>query len=148
MSATDDQFQQLVQGRFDEVVERSPTLATYFGLHDHDSELADGTRDAQLQDIEDHKRFITALEGLDEADLSEANRFERELALHASRLALFDDEVHRTWERKTGATDEIGDGIFVLFARTARPFAERFEGMAARHRGGPPRSAGAAQPVG
>jgi uncharacterized protein (DUF885 family) len=132
LSATDDRFAQLVQGRFDEVVERSPTLATYFGLHDLDSKLADGTRDAQLQDIADHKRFITALEALDEADLSAANRFERELALHASRLALFDDEVHRTWERKTGATDEIGDGIFVLFARTARPFAERFEGMAAR----------------
>ena len=132
MSATDDQFQQLVQGRFDEVVERSPTLATYFGLHDFDTKLADGTRDAQIQDIADHKRFIAALEALDEAELSEANRFERELALHASRLALFDDDVHRVWERKTGATDEIGDGIFVLFARTARPFAERYEGMAAR----------------
>jgi uncharacterized protein (DUF885 family) len=132
MSATDERFEQLVQERFDEVVERSPTLASYFGLHDFDSRLGDGTRDAQLQDIEDHKRFITALEGLDAAQLSDANRFERELALYASRLALFDDDVHRTWERKTSGTDEIGDGIFVLFARTARPFAERFAGMAAR----------------
>ena len=132
MSAADAQFEQLVQARFDALVERFPTLASYLGLHDYDGKLGDGTLDAQLQDIEDTRGFLAAIEAVDESQLSESNRFERQLALYSSRLALFDDEVHRTWERKTSATDEIGDGIFVLFARTARPFAERFEGMASR----------------
>jgi uncharacterized protein (DUF885 family) len=132
MSAADTHFEELVQARFDALVERFPTLASYLGLHDHDGKLADGTLHAQLQDIEDTRGFLAAIEAVDESQLSDSNRFERQLALYSSRLALFDDEVHRTWERKTSATDEIGDGIFVLFARTARPFAERFEGMASR----------------
>jgi uncharacterized protein (DUF885 family) len=132
MSQTDERFDQIVKERFDEVVERFPMFASYLGLHEHDGKLGDASRDAQLQDIEDTRRYISALEALDEQDLSEANRFERELALHAARLGQFDDEVHRTWERKVSATDDIGDGIFVLFARTARPFSERFDAMASR----------------
>ena len=132
MSATDERFEQLVKERFDALVERFPMLGSYLGLHEHDGELGDATRDAQLQDAQDTRRFIAAIEALDESELSENNKFERELALYSQRLALFDDEVHRTWERKTSGTDDIGDGIFVLFARTARPFSERFEGMAAR----------------
>ena len=115
--------------RWSSASQRSPVTS---GCTITTAELGDGTLDAQLQDIEDTRGFIAAIEAVDESQLSESNRFERQLALYSSRLALFDDEVHRTWERKTGATDEIGDGIFVLFARTARPFAERFEGMASR----------------
>ena len=128
----DARFERLVKERFDALVERSPLFASYLGLHEHDGKLGDGTLEAQLQDIEDTRRFITALEALDESELSEANRFERQLALHTSRLALFDDDVHRVWQRKGSATDEIGDGVFLLFARTARPFAERLDAMAAR----------------
>ena len=50
---------------------RYPTSPPTSGIHDHDGELADGTRDAKLQDIEEHKRFLNALEALDAADLSE-----------------------------------------------------------------------------
>jgi uncharacterized protein (DUF885 family) len=57
---------------------------------------------------------------------------ERELALFATRRSLFDDEVHRVWERRASATDEIGDGIFLLFARTGRPLAERLAAIASR----------------
>src|SRR4029079_16137643 len=95
LSAADTQFEQLVQTRFDALVERFPTLASYLGLHDHDSKLADGTLDAQLQDIEDTRTFIAAIEAVDESQLSDNNQFDRQLALYSSRLALFDDEVHR-----------------------------------------------------
>jgi len=36
---------------------------------------------------------------------------ERELALFVTRRDLFDAEVHRVWERRASASDEIGDGI-------------------------------------
>ena len=42
----------------------------------------------------------------------------------ATRRSLFDDEVHRVWERRLSAAEEIGDGIFLLFARQTRPLAE------------------------
>ena len=134
---SDDVFDRSSRSASSSSVERSPLFASYLGLHEHDGKLGDGTLEAQLQDIEDTRSFISALETLDESELSEANRFERQLALHSSRLALFDDDVHRTWERKSSATDEIGDGVFLLFARTVRPFAERLDAMASRLEAGP-----------
>jgi uncharacterized protein (DUF885 family) len=128
----DQAFEALVKQRFDALVERSPLLASYLGLHEHDGRLADGTREAVLQDIEDTRRLISRLEAIDPASLSPANRFERELALFAARGELFADDVYRVWERRVSATDEIGDGIFLLFARTARPFAERLDAMSSR----------------
>ena len=128
----DSVFEALVRERFDALVERFPLFGSYLGLHEHDGLLADGTRDAQLQDIEDTRRFIADLEAIDAESLSPVNRFERELALHASRRQMFDDETYRLWERRVNGTDEIGDGLFLLFARTARPFAERLESMTSR----------------
>jgi uncharacterized protein (DUF885 family) len=131
-ASADERFESLVKKRFDDLVERFPVYGSYLGLHQYDSRLGDSTRDAQLQDMENTRRFISELEQLDSGELSEANRFERDLALFASRRQQFDDEVQRLWERRVSGTDDVGDGLFLLFARTTRPFAERFDAMASR----------------
>ena len=58
--------------------------------------------------------------------------FERELAVYATRRQIFDDEVHRVWERRVSAADEIGDGIFLVFSRSNRPIDERLSAIASR----------------
>ena len=129
---SDRRFEALVKARFGELLARHPVFATYLGLPDHDEELADGSRAAIEEGEREAERFLNAIEALDEADLSPYFRVERELARFATRRELFDTQVHRVWDRRVSATDEIGDGVFLLFARGTRPLTERLTAIAAR----------------
>ena len=128
----DRQFDALVRERFDTLVERYPVLGTFLGLNEFDGRLADGSRDAVLAEIDDTRRFEAALEAIDASTLSPYHAFERELALYTTRRQVFDEEVHRVWERRVGAADEIGDGIFLVFSRSNRPLGERLSAIASR----------------
>ena len=68
-------------------------------------------------------RFMADLEAIDQAELSPYYAIERELALFATRREIFDIEEHRVWERRVNASDEIGDGVFLLMTRGTRPLA-------------------------
>jgi len=128
----DARFEKIVRDRFDAVTKKYPVYASFLGLHEHDGELGSSTRESHLAEIEESRQFLSRVEAINPAELSPANRFERDLAIHVSRLNLFEEDVHRIWERRASATDDIGDGIFLLFARTQRPFDERFEAMCSR----------------
>src|SRR3954470_15609186 len=121
----DRQFEALVGERFERAVKEFPTFATWLGIHDHDARLGDASREAKLRQIDEERAFLDALRGLEPAGLSETFRFERELAINSSERALFDDEVHRAWERRAAASDDVGDGLFLLFARDFAPLRER-----------------------
>jgi len=125
-------FDELVRNRFDALVDRNPVFGTYLGLTEHDGRLADGTRDAVLTEIDEAHRFETALDEINPDGLSPYYTIERELALYATRRQIFDEEVHRVWERRGGASDEIGDGIFLVFSRSNRPIEERLSAIASR----------------
>jgi uncharacterized protein (DUF885 family) len=123
---------ELVRTRFDSLVERFPVFGTFLGLSQHDGRLSDGSRDAIDAEIGAAREFETALEALDVTALSPYFRIERELALFTTRRGIFDDDVHRVWERRVNATDEIGDGIFLVLARGTRPLPERLDAIASR----------------
>jgi uncharacterized protein (DUF885 family) len=131
-TATEIEFEALVRERFDSLTRRFPVFSTYLGLSDRDGEVADGSRDAILGDIAEARAFESRLDQLDIGQLSSYHRIERELALFTVRRQIFDDETHRIWERRLNATDEIGDGVFLVFARGTRPLAERLEAIASR----------------
>ena len=128
----DKQLERLAAERFAALMTRYPVFATYLGMHQHDARLGDASREAILADVDQTRRFLGALESMDPASLSPYWATERELALFVTRRDLFDTEVHRVWERRAAAADEIGDGIFLLFARTGRPLADRLEAIAGR----------------
>ncbi|MEP7158845.1 MAG: DUF885 domain-containing protein [Chloroflexota bacterium] len=128
----DAQLDKVINERFDALVERFPVFGTYLGLHEHDGELSDGSREALLAETDATRRYLTALEQIDAAGLSSYFATEHDLALFGARRSLFDDEVHRVWERRVSASDEIGDGIFLLFARANLPLAERLTAIASR----------------
>ena len=131
-TATDERFESLVRDRFTALMRRYPVFGTYLGLSEYDTKLADGTRDSVLAETEAARAFAAALEAMDQGDLSEHYATERELALFTTRRQIFDDDVHRVWERRVSAADEIGDGIFLTFARGTRPLEERLSAIAAR----------------
>jgi uncharacterized protein (DUF885 family) len=129
---SEKQLDALIRDRFGAVMQRAPVFATYLGVHEHDHELGDGGAEAILADIAAGREFVSRLEAIDPADLAPYWRTEREIALMATRRQVFDADVHRVWERRVNATDEIGDGVFLLLARGARPLRERLEAIAAR----------------
>jgi uncharacterized protein (DUF885 family) len=133
----DAALEQLIRERFDELMAAWPSRATSLGIHEHDGRLPDLSRAAREADMAAERRFIGRLEAIDAATLSERADFERELASHAARLRLFEDEVVRGWQRRTVASDEIGDALFLLMARDFAPPAVRLEAMGSRIEGVP-----------
>ena len=133
----DDRFWSIVEADFRRLVANHPIYATYLGIHDSDDRLDDATRDALVGEIADSHRTLAELEALDPEGLSESVRLARELAIHNSRRGLFDAEVHRVWERRSTAMDQVGDALFSVFARDFAPLGERLESLTSRLEGVP-----------
>jgi uncharacterized protein (DUF885 family) len=128
----DGAFWDIVDADFRRIVKDHPILATYLGIHDDDGKLDDATRDAVVQEIADTQKFERDIEAIDPAGLSDSVKFERELALHNVRRERFNSEVHRVWERRSTALDQVGDALFSVFARDYAPLAERLVSLTER----------------
>jgi uncharacterized protein (DUF885 family) len=133
----DGKFWDLIEADFRRTIVRHPMLATFIGIHDHDDELDDGTRDGVLLDYEEGRQLLAGLVAIDPAGLSESVKFERELAIHNVKRELFNSEVHRVWERRSTAMDGVGDGLFGIFSRDFAPLAERLGSITSRLEGVP-----------
>ncbi len=129
---TDRRFATLVRAHFEDLLEREPVYATYLGIHELDDQLGDMSRAAHLDLIAAEKRFLADLEAIDPAELSAPNTLEREMAILGAKRLVFDEEVHRTWERRVTAGESLGDALFLLFARDFAPFPERLDAIAGR----------------
>jgi len=128
----DTRFEALAEARFEDVVRRNPVLATFLGRHEHDGLLGDLRPEAVEEEMAETRAYIAHLEELDPAELSADVRFERELALWTARKDRFAIEEIRAWERRPAAIDELGDGLFALFARDFAPLSERLDAITAR----------------
>jgi uncharacterized protein (DUF885 family) len=131
-SPLDERFSSLADRFFEQLMEHEPVWATFIGIHRWDDRLGNTSREGIEERVALVRRFLGDVEGLPENELSPDTRFERELAIHAAKRFLFNDEVHRVWERRGTATDEIGDGLFALFARDFAPLPERLASMTSR----------------
>ena len=128
----DNHLYVLVEARFRRVVADDPVSATFYGLHDLDDRLADGSRDAVLGRLADERAHLATIEAIDPEGLSPEAAFERDLELHNVRRTIFELDVVRLWERRSVALDTIGEGLFLLFARDFTPLAERLSALAGR----------------
>ena len=121
----DERFYDLVEARARRLFHANPVMASYFGVHAEDSRLGDPSLDAVEGEIADERAHLAAVEALGPAGLSAGARFERDLELHNVRLELFELDELRTWQRRPSAAGDVGDAVFLLFARGAAPLAER-----------------------
>jgi uncharacterized protein (DUF885 family) len=121
----DSRLYDLVEARVRRLFRDNPVMATAFGTGTEDGRLGDPSRDAVLAEIAADKDHLAAVEALDDAGLSDAARFERDLEVHNLRLHLFEADEVRRWERAGRAAAEIGDALFLLIARGAAPLEER-----------------------
>src|SRR5690242_19461995 len=123
--ALDERFYDLVETRVRRLFADNPVFATLHGVHAEDHRLGDASREAVLAEIAADRAHLAAVEALDDAGLSPAVRFERDLEVHNLRLSLFQSDEVRDWERAGSAAGVIGDSVFLLFARGAAPLTER-----------------------
>ncbi len=128
----DERLYDLVETRVRRVLVDNPLLATSLGIRTEDHRLGDASRDAVLAEIAADRDHLAAVEALDPGGLSAEARVERDLEMHNLRLGLFEADEVRRWEHRSTAAGEVGDGVFLLFARGAAPFAERLDAIASR----------------
>jgi hypothetical protein len=115
----------LVDRFFARLMELRPVEATSHGLHEHDRRWPDGT----LAGAEDLRTLLRRFE----SDLAAApSGLERDLARYYAALTRFQLEDLRLPARMPEAPDQVGTGIFLLFAREYAPLDERLETIAAR----------------
>jgi uncharacterized protein (DUF885 family) len=111
-------------------MELRPVEATYHGIHEHDGRWPDGT----LAGAEEQRALVRRFE----ADLSgRGGGLDADLARYVAALMRFQLEDLRLWARMPEATEQIGTGIFLLFARENAPLARRLETIATRLEGVP-----------
>ena len=118
-----------VDARFDRTIDRwfrdqltlHPEYATFFGIHDHDGDLASGGRDAVDEEVAFYRRTIDELSAFDPGELSAERALDRDLAIHQARLGLYWQTEYRPWAGSSGGAAHIGEALFPLFTRDFAP---------------------------
>jgi uncharacterized protein (DUF885 family) len=131
-SDADARFDRTIDRWFRDQLDLRPDVATFFGLHEHDGELASGTRDAIDEEVEFYRRTIDELSAIDPSELTHDRAIDRDLAIHQARIGLYWQTEYRTWAGSSGAAGYVGEAIFPLFTRDFAPIAERLESIASR----------------
>ena len=116
---------EVVHRFFQRLMELRPVEATYYGLHQHDHRLPDGSLAAARELEALLREFELELAGC-------SNGLDLDLARYYAGLTRFRLEEMRLWARMPDAPDQIGTGIFLLFARDFAPLALRMEAITSR----------------
>ncbi len=120
------ELEQTVRAFFDEYMEMRPVDATYLGLHDYDGRLPEGGRRAHQAEVSLLERFSAQLDEL------AAGGLELEAARYFARLQLYQVRDLGIATGMPEAPDQIGTGLFLLFARDHAPLDARLESIASR----------------
>ena len=128
------------ESRFDRTVERwfrermaiDPVMATYLGLHEHDAELPDDSREQIERRVAALRSSVAEMERFAADDLSADRALDRDLLIHEAQLELHELEERRSWSGRSDAAESLGRALFPLFTRHFAPFATRLEAIASR----------------
>src|SRR2546423_6204296 len=123
--------QEVIERFFEQLMELRPVEATFHGLHEHDGRLPDGGAASALELQALVRRFDSELavakDGLD-----------LDLARYYAALTRFQLEELRLSARMPEAPDQVGTGVFLLFARDHAPLEDRLAAIASPPEAGPP----------
>ncbi len=116
-----------------------PNQATYAGVHDFDTKLADPSAESIARRVAALKGFQTRLAALRGGKLSEADAIDAEALDHAIRAELLDTEVIGEWKRNpVPYLGKPAEGIDLLMKRSFAPEADRLRAVIGRLRAAPP----------
>ncbi len=129
---SDENFKKFEQELFNTLVERNPHFATHLGIHEYDHLLPDGSYQKHREDIELIEEAKEKLRSFDPGDLSDENRFAREVGIHVLDMMLFSEKKIEMWKKNPSVPSVIGSAIFPLLKRDFAPFQERLESIIGR----------------
>jgi len=129
---SDERLDSIVKEYFFRLMEMEPVMATFFGIHEHDGRLPEGTRRYIQEKIHLFRDFGEEVESIPPESLSRDKRLDRELALYLVQLQLFELEELRGWEKTSKVPYIVGNGVFLLLTREFAPLEVRLESVASR----------------
>jgi uncharacterized protein (DUF885 family) len=128
----DARFDRTIDRWFREQLEARPEVATFFGIHDHDGDLAAAGRDAIDEEVAFYERTIAEMEAIDPSELTPERALDRDLAIHQARLGHYWLTEYRPWAGSSEAAGQIGEALFPLFTRDFAPLPERLASILSR----------------
>lgn len=132
-SAADTAFEQLAGECIEDLLQSRPEVATQLGDHRFDDRLTDYGAAAIATRVESLRRQQSALEKIDPAALTGANRIDAEilrLELGAALFALTEEQPH-LWN-PLSYNDSLANSIYLLTARDFAPADQRLRDAAKR----------------
>jgi uncharacterized protein (DUF885 family) len=125
-------FASLVESFLTEEYEDSPTLASSLGLTEYDERLDDTSAAAFQRRIESDDAWLARFKGVAEADLTSAERIDRDLLVSVLRGRQLAQPLEM-WRRQPASYLNPGlNGVFSLFLHRLRPEKELAEAACSR----------------
>ncbi|QDU23648.1 DUF885 domain-containing protein [Urbifossiella limnaea] len=116
-----------------------PNQATYAGVHDFDTKLADFSADNIAHRVDTLKRLQARLDTLRGGKLTAADSIDADALDHAVRAELLDTEVIGEWKRNpVPYLGKPAEGIDLLMKRSFAPPADRLRAVIGRLKATPP----------
>jgi len=132
--SVDEQFEKLNREMFKKMLEKNPTFATFFGLHEpYDWMLPDGSAKNVFDTFALIEEWFEKLkEKIDFDALSDDHKIDWMVMEHAYELFKFQIQKQRTFETNPDAFDEIGGVLFIMLTRDYAPLEKRIDAIVAR----------------
>jgi uncharacterized protein (DUF885 family) len=114
-------------------LEINPAQARYIGLHEYDGKVADSSRSGMEARVSWANRELEALRSLDQASLSEQEKFDYALLEHNLEAVPFNINDMREWEENPLFYNQQIDLVGYL-SRSYAPLSERLEALTRHQR--------------
>ena len=125
-------FEKLSNFYYRELLSRNPVTATWLGEHSFDGLLPESGADSIERNLTFLKEMRDAFISLPENELSIDEKLDREIAINFAQNQIFLDEDLQRWKMGRDVAMNIGDSLFLLFARDYAPLHNRIEAIILR----------------
>jgi uncharacterized protein (DUF885 family) len=129
-------FRSLAGDYFEQVYFRfAPSIGTYSGLHQYDTQLEDYTRAGVDRQVAALKSFETKFDAVSDSGLDESTRGDLAMVRDNIRSTLLQLETIRPWEKNPdNYSSGIAGSAFVLMERKFAPADDRLRSLIAREK--------------
>jgi uncharacterized protein (DUF885 family) len=133
--AGDAAFIALAAEIIEDAYRRSPSFATYQGVHRYDSQLETFAAPAITAAVARARTFRQRLDTFDPQLLSETARLDREFLQHEMDALILELDVVRPWAKNADTYSSTAtDAVFSIMKRSFAPVAERLKLVIAREK--------------
>ena len=125
-------FKKVSDHYYKELLSRNPITATWLGEHQYDEILPETGAESIEREIAFYREMKDSFSSIPENELSLDERLDKAIAIHFSTIHLFFEEDLKRWKQGKDLAMQIGDSIFLLFARSFAPLSDRIQAIIAR----------------